>query len=435
MTENNLFSPVQHGFVAGKSCCTQLLEVMEDLTEALDNGKDVDMVYLDFCKAFDKVPHRRLLTKVWGYGIRGKVYIWIKEFLSNRVQKVMVNGKGSDTAKVTSGIPQGSVLGPILFLIFINDLPEVIQASIKLFADDAKIYQIVSSEEDINQFQENINRAVNWSKTWQMFYNTAKCKHLHVGSHDQNQEYTMTTSEEPISTTITKVDREKDLGVVVDKSLKFTEHIDSKIKLANRNLGLIFRTFTFLDKEIFLNLYKSLVRPHLEYAATVWSPVYKKDKIAIENVQRRATKLVKNISHMSYSERLKILGLPSLEYRRERADVIQVYKILHEIDKIDKEKLFTVARYTSTRGHSLKLYKYRSRLNVRANSFSNRVVEPWNSLPESIVQAPSLNCFKSRLNKWWSDHPYKFTPACYDPGKPTRDYYTRKRPEEAEMPE
>lgn len=251
---------------------------------------------------------------------------------------MIVNGQGFSTAKVTSGIPQGSVLGPILFLIFINDLPEVIHASVKLFADDAKVYQVVTTREDIEHFQESIDNAVNWSITWQMFYNTKKCKHLHVGNHDLNQEYTMETGQE--STTIKKVDSEKDLGVIMDKSLKFTEHIDNKVKLANRNLGLIFRTFTFLDKEIFLNLYKSLVRPHLEYAATVWSPIYKKDRIAVENVQRRATKLVKNISHMSYGERLQMLGLPSLEYRRERADVIQVYKILHSIDKIDKQKLF-----------------------------------------------------------------------------------------------
>ena len=149
MTENNLFSPVQHGFIAGKSCCTQLLEVIGDLTEALDNGKDVDIIYLDFCKSFDKVPHKRLLKRIWGYGILDKQYIWIKEFLNNRVEKVIVNGECSSAAKVSSGIPQGSVLEPILFLIFINDLPDVIQASIKVFADDAKIYHNATSQDDI----------------------------------------------------------------------------------------------------------------------------------------------------------------------------------------------------------------------------------------------------------------------------------------------
>ena len=155
----------------------------------------------------------------------------------------------------------------------------------------------------------------------------------------------------------------------------------------------------------------------------MWCPVFKKDRVAIENVQRRVTKVVSSLSHLPYSERLRALGLPSLEYRRERADVIQVYKILHNIDKVDKNKLFTLSEYTSTRGHSLKLFKRRSRPNIRANSFSNRVVDTLNSLPEQIVQASSLNCFKSRLNNyWWKHHPSKFDPACYIPGQTTRVY-------------
>ncbi len=186
-----------------------------------------------------------------------------------------------------------------------------------------------------------------------------------------------------------------------------------KVSLANRNVGIIFRTFTFMDKEIFLNLYKSIVRPHLEYASSVWSPVFKKDRIAIENVQRRATRLVNGLKDMSYEQRLKKLGLPSLEYRRERADMVQTYKILQDIDHIDKEKLFTMSSYSRTRGHSRKIYKRRSRLTSRANVFSNRIVNSWNNLPELVVMAPSLNTFKSRLNNHWKHHPSKFTPSCY----------------------
>ena len=150
---------------------------------------------------------------------------------------------------------------------------------------------------------------------------------------------------------------------------------------------------------MFLNLYKSIIRPHLEYATPVWSPLYKKDKIIIENVQRSATKLVATCKNLPYQERLRKLGLPTLEYRRERADMIQTYKILHGIDKLDNDKLFTPALYRATRGHSYKLQKRRSRLNVRANTFSNQVVDTWNNLPENVVNAPSVNAFKSRLNQ------------------------------------
>ena len=427
-----MFSSEQHGFISGRSCTTQLLEFPEDLTQALDNGKDVDVIYLDFCKAFDKVSHRRLLKKLWAYGIRGKLHVWINEFLSNRTQKVVVEGKESATAQVKSGIPQGSVLGPILFLIYINDLPSVILVLKKLFADDAKLYQIVSSMVEVTQVQNSINDSVEWSVIWEMFFNFKKCKHMHLGYHDMDQTYTMKKGQDSIP--IEKVDSEKDLGVIIDKDLKFSEHINSKIKIANRNLGLIFRTFTYLDKEMFLNLFKSVVRPHLEYASTVWSPVYKKDKIAIENVQKRATKLVKCVSHLPYSERLRALGLTTLEYRRERADVTQVYNILHDMDKMDRNKLFTMSDYPATHGYSLKLFKRRSKLQIRANFFSNRVVDVWNSLPESVVQAPSLNCFKSRLNKYWHNHPSKFHPACYVPGQNSRRTI-QMRQEEAAMPD
>ena len=152
MNNNNLFSEEQHGFIKGKSCVTQLLEFMEDITKAIDQGKEVDIIYLDFSKAFDKPPpspappppphtHRRLLTKLESYGIRGKVLCWIKDFLNNRKQRVTVNGSFSEWRGITSGIPQGSVLCPVLFLIFINDLPKVVKCLIKFFVDDAKLYQ------------------------------------------------------------------------------------------------------------------------------------------------------------------------------------------------------------------------------------------------------------------------------------------------------
>ena len=169
MTRNDFFSPFQHGFVSGKSCVTQLLEFLDDITEALDQGDDIDIIYVDFSKAFDKIPHRKLMKKLWGYGIRGKIYKWVKEFLTNRTQKVVVDGKKSGSKPVTSGVPQGSVLGPILFVIYINDLPDVIQCFIKLFADDSKLYRRVSKIEHVEILQSCLNRAVTWADIWEMF--------------------------------------------------------------------------------------------------------------------------------------------------------------------------------------------------------------------------------------------------------------------------
>ena len=174
MEVNNLFSAAQHGFVTGKSCSTQLYELMEELTEALDSNETVDIIYLDFATAFDKVPHKRLLKRLWGYGIRGKDHSRIKEFLTDRSQKVVIEGKNSDSAIITSGIPQGSVLGPILFLIFKNDLPDVILSFIKLFADGAKLFGKVNSIMQRLTFPVSLDNSVDWAKLWKMNYHFKK---------------------------------------------------------------------------------------------------------------------------------------------------------------------------------------------------------------------------------------------------------------------
>ena len=194
--------------------------------------------------------------------------------MTNRSQKVVVDGQSSRTKPVTSGVPQGCVLGPILFVIYINDFSDVIQCFIKLFADDSKLYRIVSKIEHIEILQSCLYKAVTWADIWEMFFNLIKCHHLHIGKKPIGQFYTMQTQDR--EKRLENVDSEKDLGVIIDKSLSFGEHISSKISIANRNIGIIFRAFTYMDKDMFLNLFKSLVRPHLEYATSVWTPQFKK---------------------------------------------------------------------------------------------------------------------------------------------------------------
>ena len=164
---------------------------------------------------------------------------------------------------------------------------------------------------------------------------------------------------------------------------------------------------------MFLNLYKSIVRPHLEYASTVWSVLYKKDCISIENVQIRATRMVHSIRHLNYSDRMRELGLPSLQYRRTRADLIEVFKILNGIDNCDKSQLFHTQPLQRTRGHSQKFFKRQFRLDLRKHFFSQRVIDDWNNLSENVILSDSTNQFKSRLNKLWKDKPTKFEPDCY----------------------
>ena len=183
------------------------------------------------------------MAKIERYGIKGNVLGWTKEFLSERRQRVVVNGAHSEWRDITSGIPQGSVLGPILLLIFINDLPKVIKCLIKLIADDAKLHQIIKSNQDSVDLQVDVGRSKEWAIIWKMLFNTKKCKHLHIGPSNPC-DYFMPSD-------LGVVEEEKDLGVIIDRKLNFRQHIAKKVSIANRNLGIIYRTFTYLNPEMF----------------------------------------------------------------------------------------------------------------------------------------------------------------------------------------
>lgn len=204
------------------------------------------------------------------------------------------------------------------------------------------------------------------------------------------------------------VDHEKDLGVIFQQDLKFDQHISYTVNKANRILGLVKRTFSYIDKVSFLCLYKSLIRSHLDYGDLVWFPVLKKHIRIVENVQRRSTRLLPGLRHLTYRDRLKELNLPTLLYRRKRADMIQVFKIMKGIDDISIEDFFQVAD-SSTRGHNFKLFKPRSYKSVRQNSFSLRVIEDWNSLPEDVVSSKTVFQFKTKLDKLWIDRRFDDT--------------------------
>ena len=217
---------------------------------------------------------------------------------------------------------------------------------------------------------------------------------------------------------INQVTEEKDLGILIVDKLKFQQHINQQTRKANQRLGMIKRSFSYMDTEMFLTLFKSIVRPYLEYGSNVWFVIYKKEAIQIENVHRRATKLVKNIQHLSYTERLKYLGLPSLQYRRLRANMVETFKILNNIDKVQHKHIFPISR-TATTGHNQKIYKKNSRTNIRKYSFSQRIVDMWNSLPKQVIETKTVNTFKRQLNNHWKNLEIKFLPDVYRPEEET----------------
>ena len=352
----SLIKDSQHGFLAGRSCLTNLLEFMEDITEIIDRGNSVDVIYLDFAKAFDKVSHKCLFKKLECHGISGNIGKWIENWLTGRRQKVCINGIYSDWNNVISGVPQGSVLGPLLFLIFINDLDENILCRLKKFADDTKLYREISSTNDCQTLQEDLDKLIGWSEEFKMLFNVEKCSVMHLGRQNDKHAYSMGSSR------LKSITLEKDLGVLFDNSIKFSNQCAVAVRNANRILGLIRRNILHKSKDVILRLYKSLVRPHLEYCIQVWSPYLRKDVILLEKVQKRATKMISELRDLSYEQRLHKLGLISLEKRRIRGDLIQAFKIVKGIDKVKVNKFFTLSVASNTRGHKFKFCKTRTRL-------------------------------------------------------------------------
>ena len=403
---NCLLSKEQFGFCKARSCVSQLLVTINEWFTSLDDKIPVDAAYLDFRKAFDSVPHKRLLSKLYGYGVRGKALKWITSFLSNRSQYVNVNNNCSDKVNVTSGVPQGSVLGPSLFIYFINDLPDVVTCLIKIFADDTKAYMPIRSRADQQKLQYSIDKLVEWTDKWLIRFNSDKCKILHLGKN--NPKYKYHIKEGDNISDLTETLCEKDLGIFIDPKLNFNDHITTTVKKARRLNGMMMRNISIKDKSIMVPLFKAIIRPVLEYGNAVWCPHWKKDIKKIEQVQQQYTKRINGMHNLSYTERLSILRLPSLEYRRFRGDFIEVFKIIHNMyDPLTTKSLLTIDSSSCTRSNKFKLTKPRFNTNQYKHFFTNRIINKWNNLPNKVVSADSLNSFKNRIDTHFRDIMYK----------------------------
>ena len=397
LNKRNLIRESQHGFMEGKSCLTNLLSFLETATSYNDDGLPVDVLYLDFSKAFDKVPHQRLITKLKAHGIGNTVANWVEGWLTDREQRVTIKGKQSPWLPVKSGVPQGSVLGPTLFVVYINDIDDNICSHILKFADDTKIFGPVATEEQISVLQQDLEKVFKWSQEWQMLFNEAKCKCLHIGHRNQHHVYTI--GEHNIEETV----EDRDLGVLVTETLSPSHHIAKIVRKANQIVGMIRRTYEDRSKSNLVPLYKSLVRPHLEYCVQAWRPYLQQDINNIEGVQRRMTKMMREVEEEEYEQRLKETKLMSLEMRRLRSDLIEVYKIMHNLEGLEREDFFPL-RSAGRRGHRYTITKQYSRLNSRKYFFSQRVVDQWNRLPTTTVCAETINRFKNQIDPMLWQH-------------------------------
>ena len=384
----------QHGFMPGRSCTTNLLETLEFVTKAVDNGEPVDIIYLDFAKAFDKVPKHRLMEKLRAHGIGGHIHKWIYEWLTDRRQRVVLNGKESEWVAVLSGVPQGSVLGPLLFLIYINDLDSAAATVdlIKKFADDTKVGQKVGSEEKRMDLQQSLDKLCEWSDVWQMEFNIKKCKAVHFGHNNPLHQYTMK------GVPLEAANEERDIGVTMTTNLKPSAQCAKAARTAQAVLGQLTRAFHYRDRHVFMRLFYQYVRPHLEFAVAAWSPWTAADKECLEKVQRRAVMMVTGLVGQTYEERLIEMNMVTLEERRHQMDMLEMYKILTGKDDVERDVLFSMAadqeRATRATADQLNVLIPAARLEVRKQFFTQRVPKLWNAVPATLKQSATAASFR-----------------------------------------
>jgi hypothetical protein len=396
LQSHNIISIDQHGFVPSKSTCSQLLEAEYDWCSCLDEGGIVDVITIDFRKAFDVVPHNKLISKLACIGICRQTLCWISEFLKNRKQCVNINNKCSEQSSVASGVIQGSVLGPLLFTLYINDLPTSCpNCTIKLFADDVKAYKRIRSPLDRSVLQQSLNNLCEWANQWDLGLSIEKCNFFQLGYKNLTLIYKLNNEIIPPCDSIV------DLGIHFYSNLKFGHHCSAIVSKANLRAKLILKTFLSRNPFIIARAFVVYVRPLLEYCTPVWSPHNKRDIELLESVQRTFTRKLFHYCHLqpvSYDDRLTFLGLQRLELRRIYTDLIFMFKLTHNIiPNCSLTRMLCFANHVHTRGHRYKLFFNRSNKLIFSNYFINRVTPIWNYLSDNCFTPDNLLCFKHKL--------------------------------------
>lgn len=393
LDEHNILSDVQHGFRSKHSCETQLLTTIQDLTMQWDQKKQVDIAVLDFAKAFDTVPHRKLLSKLKHYGIDGNTHAWITDFLSNREQCVVVDGETSGWVPVKSGVPQGTVLGPLLFLLHINDLPQAVKSQVRLFADDCLLYRTIDSRDDQATLQKDLTSLEEWGMKWGMHFNASKCNILRISR--SKDPFTFMYS---LCGQILQEENEtKYLGVTICNDLSWSSHVQSTTHKASNILAFLKRNLHECPAHLKELAYITLVRSVTEYAATVWDPHLKKDIAKLESVQRAAARFVSKDYHptSSVSQMMKNLGWSTLQDRRRDQRLILLYKVVNGLVVVPTDNLLEPADQRTRARHNQKFKHLRTVTPAYKYAFFPKTIPDWNMC--DFVEVTSLDAFKHML--------------------------------------
>ena len=404
LAKNNLIRESQHGFQAGKSTDTLLIKFYDFVTDKIDKNMIVDAVFFDLSKAFDKIPHDLLIQRLHGHGISGTLLAWIENFLSKRFQRVRVGNSISNLLPVSSGVIQGSVLGPLLFNCFINDIDTLLEhCSILKYADDLRIFRASPKHDsalvDLQmKLQQDINSIFNWAKSSKMSFNVKKCFYVTFGRSSEN----FTRFYEIDNTIVPDKSCFNDLGVTVTTTpFSFNNHMDTTVTKAFTKLGILNRVFSVKSQNSILRLYKAFVRPTIEYASVIWSPYTISYQSKVERVQKRMCRIIPGIRDLPYNKQVASLGILSLQARRLRFQLIIMYKMFNNLINIDADEIFTLRNDNRIRGHTLTVNLKFARNNYRLNFFTVSAISFWNKLPQVVVYAPTLTQFKCNLASYF----------------------------------
>lgn len=398
LNRKDVFNNHQHGFIKGRSCLSQLLINYENVLDSIKDGANADVIYLDFSKAFDKVDHIILIKKLKEVGISGSIGKWLFNFITERKQQVKVQGYLSEISDVKSGVPQGTILGPLLFLIMINDIDSDIKSSsVSMFADDTKVLKKISDINDHSLLQEDLNSLINWTEYNNMEINETKFQLVSYGIQTGLKYPYGCNSNVILESSIVK-----DLGIYMNNDATFKYHVSCISTKVRKLLGWTLRTFKTRDTKLMVQIWKTLIIPHLEYCCQLWSTNSISVIQELESHQRQFTKYISDIKHLDYFERLSYLKIFSLQRRRERYCIIYVWKILEEL--VPNPGI--LSHYNDRRGRlcyvkdiNASIRKIKS---IIHNSFTYSGSRLFNKVPKDIRDTTNVNVdhFKLKLDKW-----------------------------------
>ena len=399
LATNSPISPYQWGFMPKRSTASALCTLTHDCLRSLDDSKEVCSVYFDLRKAFDTVPHIPLLQKLTNLNLDTYILNWIHSYLANRTQMVAVGGEQSCSLPVISGVPQGSVLGPLLFLVYINDVSTHVSASSKLalFADDMALYRCISSPADYTVLQSDITSISMWVSSNFLSLNSNKCCFMLISRKRSCSIAPPTLYIDP-ETALQQVNTVKYLGIQLTADLSWSSHIANICSKARKLIGLTYRQFYHCKPEIALKLYTTFIRPHLEYASVVWDPHLAKDIQSLEQAQKFALRMCYREWTCQYEHLLERAKLPTLSERRKRAKLCHLFKIVHELTDCQVAPVHTkMLSYNTRQVSNLSLQDLRANTSQFLFSFYPHTISLWNSLPPDIQTISSLHAFKQSL--------------------------------------